>query len=198
VAVENETRKFVTFYFTNFPERANHWFLRKGFEVCGIRDDVYMAPRFNARGQAYGFLQFLKVKDVEKIVQAFNNVWFGDFRIWAKVARFKRHETEEVWKSDDVVSKGSCKAQVEEGGRRSGKPEEGKKGKDEGVVRVGEVIVRLNGKEGSVVRKAGTKGGENVIVGGAQKQETDKCKLKRKYRSCQVIFWRSRYLVNVD
>ena len=38
--IENGTKMFVTFYITNFPERANYWFLRKGFEVCGILDDV--------------------------------------------------------------------------------------------------------------------------------------------------------------
>jgi RNA recognition motif-containing protein len=61
--------------------------------VCGILDDVYVALRCNARVQAYGFVRFLKVRYVEKIVQALNNVWFGHFRIWAKVAQFKRNET---------------------------------------------------------------------------------------------------------
>lgn len=44
--------------------------------MCGILDDVYVAPRCNARGSVYGF------------VQALNNVWFSDLRVWAMVARF--------------------------------------------------------------------------------------------------------------
>lgn len=100
-------RKFVTFYFTNFPKRANYWFLRKGFEVCGILDDIYVAPRCNATGQAYGFVRFLKVRDVDKLVQALNNVWFGDFRIWVKVARFNKQEKKAVVKSASVALKGS-------------------------------------------------------------------------------------------
>jgi hypothetical protein len=79
---------------------------------------------------------------------------------------------------------------VEGGGRGSGKPMEVKIGKDEGVVRVGELVVRLNGKEGSGVRKVGSKGGENAIVGGAETQEPDKCKLIRKYRPAEAdIAW---------
>jgi len=153
VAVENETRKFVTFYFTNFPECASQWFLRKGFEVCGILDDVFVAPRCNARGQAYGFVRFLQVKDVDKMVQALNNVWFGDFQIWAKVAKFQRNKSEAVKKSGDVVSKGCGKAQVGEGGKGSGKLVEGDLEIVDNVVKVGDVSVKLNGKNGTVERK---------------------------------------------
>jgi len=46
---DNGTKRFVTFYITNFSERANYWYLRKGFEVCRILDDVYVAPRCNIR-----------------------------------------------------------------------------------------------------------------------------------------------------
>ena len=86
---DNGTKRFFTFYITNFPDHANYWYLRMGFEVCGILDDVYVAPRCNARGQRYGFVRFLKVWDVDNMVQALNNVWFGDFLVWAKVASFK-------------------------------------------------------------------------------------------------------------
>jgi len=127
VDVDNGVRRFVTFYFTNFPERANYWCLRKGFEVCGILDDVYVAPRCNVRGRAYGFVRFLKVRDVEKMVQALNNVWFGDFRIWAKVARFKRNEAEDVLENGGVASKENVKVSVEGDGRRNGKLVERKK-----------------------------------------------------------------------
>jgi hypothetical protein len=33
---DNGTKRFVTFYITNFIEQANYWFLCKGFEVCGF------------------------------------------------------------------------------------------------------------------------------------------------------------------
>jgi len=46
--IDTSSKSFVTFYITTFPERANYWFLRKGFEVCGILDDVYIASRCNA------------------------------------------------------------------------------------------------------------------------------------------------------
>jgi hypothetical protein len=39
--VEHGVRRFVTFYISNFPARASNVFLRKGFEVCGILDEVF-------------------------------------------------------------------------------------------------------------------------------------------------------------
>jgi len=37
-----------------------------------------------------GFVRFGKVKDVEKLLKALNNVWFSDWRVVAKVASFDR------------------------------------------------------------------------------------------------------------
>jgi hypothetical protein len=39
-------------------------------------------------------VRYLKVRDVDKLEQALNNVWFGDLRVWAKVAKFARKEEE--------------------------------------------------------------------------------------------------------
>ena len=35
-------------------------------------------------------MRYLKVRDVDKLEQALNNVWFGDWRVVAKVASFDR------------------------------------------------------------------------------------------------------------
>ena len=42
-------------------------------------------------------MRFFKVRDAIKLEQALNNVWFGDFRVWARVAKFNRKGTEDVW-----------------------------------------------------------------------------------------------------
>lgn len=79
-----------TFYFTNIPDRLPLFRLRKFFEVCGILSDVYLARRLNARGQVYGFVRFLNVKNRAKLGVALNNIWIGDYRVWAREARFDR------------------------------------------------------------------------------------------------------------
>lgn len=40
--------------------------------------DVYLASKRNVNGGAFGFVRYSKVKDVEKLLKALNNVWFGD------------------------------------------------------------------------------------------------------------------------
>jgi len=66
-------RRFVTFYFTNFPEEKKipHFYLRKAFEVCGILENVFVASKRNIYGELYGFVRISKVRDVTKDVVCF-------------------------------------------------------------------------------------------------------------------------------
>jgi len=61
-----------------------------------------------------------------------------------------------------------------------------KSGRDEEVVRVGDVEVRLNGEEDNGVRKVRSKGGESVTVGDVKTQVTDKYKLISKYKPVEI------------
>ncbi|MCI37318.1 RNA recognition motif, partial [Trifolium medium] len=58
-------------------------FKRKGFEVCGILEDVFVPKKRNMSGEPYGFVRFSNVKDVNKLLKALNAVCFGQFRIRA-------------------------------------------------------------------------------------------------------------------
>jgi hypothetical protein len=49
-----------------------------------------LARKRNVKGGAFGFVRYVKVKDVEKLLKALNNVWFGDWKVVAKVASFDR------------------------------------------------------------------------------------------------------------
>ncbi|KEH16293.1 hypothetical protein MTR_0242s0010, partial [Medicago truncatula] len=83
-------KRFVTFYFTNFPPQLSNFYLRKGFEVCGILEEVVVPSRRNVNGELYGFVHFSKVWDVGKLLHAVNAVCFGSYRVRAKLARFDR------------------------------------------------------------------------------------------------------------
>ena len=85
-----EKHSFVSFYFTNVPGDISYISLRQGFEVCGMMEDVYLVKKRNVNGGVFGFVRYGKVKDVEKLLKALNNVWFGDCRVVAKVASFDR------------------------------------------------------------------------------------------------------------
>jgi len=79
-----------SFYVTNIPDHVQYVDFRKAFEVCGILSDVYVSRNRNARGQNYGFVCFINVKDVAKLQKALNNVYFGQNKVWANVVRFDR------------------------------------------------------------------------------------------------------------
>ena len=49
-----------------------------------------MARKRNVNGARFGFVRFSKVKDLDKLLKAVNNVWFGDCQVVAKVSSFDR------------------------------------------------------------------------------------------------------------
>lgn len=73
-----EFRDKASFYVTNFPDNMSLFRLRQAFEVCKILSDVFIARHRNARGQEFGFVRYMKVKNKDKLSQALNNVWFRD------------------------------------------------------------------------------------------------------------------------
>jgi hypothetical protein len=141
---------FVSFYFTNIPHDISYLSLRKGFEVCGIMEDVYLARKRNVNGGAFGFVRYGKVKDVNKLLKALNNVWFGDWRVVAKVASFDRfgnsrgqHRVSGVGKNSDEGVKHLEEEKNETVGGVKSKEEggsalEGEKSKIVGLVKGGD------------------------------------------------------------
>lgn len=89
-------KRFVTFYITNFPPQASAFFLREGFKVCGILEDVLVARNRNMNGDVYDFVRYVKVRDVNKLLKALNNVCFGQYSVHAKLARFDKSVSKEV------------------------------------------------------------------------------------------------------
>jgi len=86
----NMNQVTAVFYITNFPDHFLFVNLKKGLEVCGILSDIYLSRFHNVHGQRFGFAKFLKVRDVEKLKKALNNVFFWDLRLFANVAKYDR------------------------------------------------------------------------------------------------------------
>jgi hypothetical protein len=175
--------RYVSFYFTNFPTQLSIFYLRKGFEVCGMLEDVYVAKKRNRNGEPYGFVKFSNVRDVSKMTKALNAVWFGQFRVRASIAKFDRNAMGEARRLEAVpagLSKGTGLKKVEpplstrqvttEGGDPSTKSLTPKTSCDnvgipvpveEGPgVRVGDVIVNLGGSRKRGASKNGMQQGE--------------------------------------
>ncbi|MCH96565.1 RNA recognition motif, partial [Trifolium medium] len=92
VKLGSDLKRYVSFYFTNFPAQLSNFYLRKGFEVCGMLEDVYVPKKRNKYGEPYGFVRFSNVRDVTKLMRALNAVFFGHYRVRARVASFDRND----------------------------------------------------------------------------------------------------------
>jgi len=188
---DTSLKRFVTFYITNFPPQASNFFLRKGFEVCGILEQVFVANTRNRNGEVYGFVRYAKVRDVDKLMKALNNVCFGNYCVCAVLARFDRkvvREDDGARRKKEGVAGGGAKEGLEGEKRKErvmGRSKEGLKVDggltkgEEGGVRVGTVLVRVGG--------AGRKEGEGEGGVDERKASTTKqttvTKLIRKYRT---------------
>lgn len=49
-----DDQRCASFYFTNVLEQIPYFLLRKGFEVCGMPGDLFLAKNRNVRGHVYG------------------------------------------------------------------------------------------------------------------------------------------------
>jgi hypothetical protein len=155
--VGNSLPRYVSFYFTNFPVHLPLFYLRKGFEVCGILEDVYVAKKRNIHGKPYGFVKFSNVKDVTKLEKALNAVSFGHFRVSASVARFDQAarmrassgsggEKKEIVNTAVVTPVRGAMTETKSG---EGVPAAPETGPLEGVV-VGKVLVSLGNRQANV------------------------------------------------
>ena len=79
-----------TFYVTNFTDQLPLFRLRQAFEVCGILTDIYIARQRNTRGQEFGFVRYVNVRNKVTLAQALNNVRIYNSCVWACEAKFDR------------------------------------------------------------------------------------------------------------
>ncbi|GAU48313.1 hypothetical protein TSUD_405300 [Trifolium subterraneum] len=146
----SELKRYVSFYFTNFPVQLSYFYLRKGFEVCGLLEDVYVPKRRNKRGEPYGFVKFSSVQNVTKLTSALNNVWFGHFRVRARVASFARNDAMAGRRGEAEINKG-VGDRKEINKMKSKQGEYVGTGPDKGDIpeglRVGDIVVKLGARK---------------------------------------------------
>jgi hypothetical protein len=202
-------KRYVSFYFTNFPAQLSKFYLWKGFEVCGILEDVYVAKKRNRFGEPYGFVKFSNVRNITKMTKALNAVWFGQFCVRAKVAKFERNDTgvdeklqqekigslkglDDPLKKDDIqIHSGQALLTGGDVLTKSTIPKTvtAKKGPgpSEGV-RVGDIVVKLGARQEHVVQKKGQKNrdghcSQSLDTPVAATQEKESSLLARNYRT---------------
>lgn len=90
--MEKTDQVYASYYIANNVEHIKFVELRNGLEVCGVLTDVYVSRNCNSRGQVFGFARFSKVRDVDKLKKALNNIYIRDFSLFFNIARFDRFD----------------------------------------------------------------------------------------------------------
>ncbi|XP_022041338.1 uncharacterized protein LOC110943915 [Helianthus annuus] len=99
---ELSKEKAITFYVSNLHPHITDGELWTESKNYGNIVDAYIAKKLDKRRNKFGFLRFTKVKDVDKMVKALNQMTFFGWRIRVNVARFvkvtkKNQGQNKVW-----------------------------------------------------------------------------------------------------
>ncbi|KAK9080391.1 hypothetical protein SSX86_000149 [Deinandra increscens subsp. villosa] len=79
-----------TIFVTNFPTGTTRKGLWDRCSNVGKVLDVFISAKESFVGKRYAFVRFAKGLDISKIIYRIRNLWFGSYRLFADVTKFKR------------------------------------------------------------------------------------------------------------
>ncbi|GJY78645.1 RNA-directed DNA polymerase, eukaryota [Tanacetum coccineum] len=88
---EDDVFKISTSIFvTNFPDQTNAKELWRLCNQYGNVIDVFIPNKRSKVGKRFGFVRFIKISDVDRLVNNLCTIWIERFKIHANIARFNR------------------------------------------------------------------------------------------------------------
>ncbi|GJT27393.1 RNA-directed DNA polymerase, eukaryota [Tanacetum coccineum] len=91
ISKEEEVQKISTSIFvTNFSDHAKAKDLWNVCKQYGQVVDAFIPDRKSKAGKRYGFVRFIRVYDVDRLVSNLCTLWMGSHHLHANVARFQR------------------------------------------------------------------------------------------------------------
>ncbi|KAK9072008.1 hypothetical protein SSX86_008440 [Deinandra increscens subsp. villosa] len=79
-----------TVFVTNFPTGTTIKGLWDRCSAAGKVVDVFISEKLSSVGKKFGFVRFVKGVDISNVIYKIRNLWFGSFRLFADVSKFKR------------------------------------------------------------------------------------------------------------
>ncbi|GJZ10010.1 nucleotide-binding alpha-beta plait domain-containing protein [Tanacetum coccineum] len=83
-------RNSISVFVTNFPDHVGAKELWHACKQYGQVVDAYIPDRRSKAGKRFGFVRFIKVFDVNRLVSNLCTVWIGNHHLHANAARFVR------------------------------------------------------------------------------------------------------------
>ncbi|GJY20571.1 RNA-directed DNA polymerase, eukaryota [Tanacetum coccineum] len=80
----------MSIYVTNFPESCSAKDLFQSCKVYGHVVDSYIPLKRSKSGKRFGFVRFINVFSVERLISNLCTIWIGKFRLHANITRFQR------------------------------------------------------------------------------------------------------------
>nr|GEU32881.1 RNA-directed DNA polymerase, eukaryota [Tanacetum cinerariifolium] len=81
---------FMSVFVTNFPENHATKDVWNTCKIYGQVVDAYIPNRRSKAGKRFGFVIFIKVFDVDRLVNNLCTLWVGRYKLHANVAKFQR------------------------------------------------------------------------------------------------------------
>ena len=77
-------------YITNFPPDWNAKLIWNKCLEFGVVVDVYISARLSKLGKKFAFVRFIRIGNVNRLVEEMSSKWYGSYHLYACVARFSR------------------------------------------------------------------------------------------------------------
>ncbi|GKE51114.1 nucleotide-binding alpha-beta plait domain-containing protein, partial [Tanacetum coccineum] len=88
---EDEVLKIaISIFITNFPDSFNAKDLWRVCNQYGNVVDTFIPDKRSKADKRYGFVRFIKIDNVERLVSNLCTIWVGKFRLHANITRFQR------------------------------------------------------------------------------------------------------------
>nr|GEU76477.1 RNA-directed DNA polymerase, eukaryota, reverse transcriptase zinc-binding domain protein [Tanacetum cinerariifolium] len=105
-------------YVTNLPERFGAMDLWNTCQSYGHVVDTFIPDKRSKAGKRFGFARFIKIIDVDKLVNNLCMIWIGRSKLHANVARFQRNQ--KYKQSSKAYEYGKYSAKSESGNNSDG------------------------------------------------------------------------------
>lgn len=83
-------RMSTTFFLTNFPHNITSKDVWNKCLRLGTVTDVFISSRLSKVGKRFGFVRFIKVNNIEKLLMDLRGIWFGNYRVFADIEKYGR------------------------------------------------------------------------------------------------------------
>ncbi|GKD79477.1 RNA-directed DNA polymerase, eukaryota, partial [Tanacetum coccineum] len=100
-------------YVTNFPESTSARDLWKICSVYGTVVDVFIPSKKSKAGKRFAFVRFIKVFNLDRLVENLCTIWIGRFHLFANKVRFERpHKPNEIPNTNSGVLSRNSKSSI--------------------------------------------------------------------------------------